>query len=239
MFPKNKILLYQDYVHNNGVLHRRLVETYGHDNVRFCDARDIINGVLTKDVFLLVMPGGADLYYAEKLNGDGNRKIRAYVEQGGNYLGICAGAYYGASEIDWAKGDIAGARELNFYDGKATGPVYEFIEGNDIAKSWQNIVDVTIDNEIYPALYDAGPVFDRPGLGQYSNGRPCIVKEKIGKGTTILCSPHIEYRPADLQAATYRNNNASQAWSEINISNFAKRYHAERDIWVRVMKEFK
>lgn len=238
MFPKSKVFLYQDYVHNNGVLHRRLVETYGQDNVRFVDANDVIGGALTKDVFLFVMPGGADLYYAEKLNGAGNEKIKTYVAQGGNYLGICAGAYYGAREIDWAQGEITGPRELNFFDGKATGPVYEFLEENDINKSWQNIVDVHIGDERYVALYDAGPVFDGDGFATYSTGQSAIVKTKIGKGTAILSSPHIEYRPADLVAATYTHRNQSQDWAKKNIERFENAYHVERDLWSRVVKEF-
>ncbi len=235
---RSKVFLYQDYVHNNGVLHKRLCETYGPDNVRFCDADDIINGILDTSVFLFVMPGGADLYYCEKLNGEGNTKIKAYVEQGGNYLGICAGAYYAAREIDWNKGEIAGSRELAFADAKATGPVYEFLEDNDINKSWQNIVDVTIDGEIYPALYDAGPIFEGPGFATYSSGQTAITKATIGKGIVILSSPHIEFRPADLVKATYKNRNQSFDWSRKNIDKFTKCYHTERDIWSRVLKEF-
>lgn len=238
MTKRNKVFLYQDYVHNNGVLHRRLCETYGASNVRFCDAADILNNTLDKTVLLFVMPGGADLYYCEKLNGEGNSKIKAFVEQGGHYLGICAGAYYATREIDWAKGDIAGSRELNFHDGKATGPVYEFLEDNDINKSWKNIVDIRIGNERYAALYDGGPVFDQPGFGSYSNGQTALVKSKIGKGSIILSSAHIEYRPKDLEQTTYRHLNKSTEWYEKNASRFAKNYHSERDIWLRIIKEF-
>ncbi len=235
---RNKVLLYQDYVHNNGVLHRRLCETYGAHAVSFCDAADILGGALKNDIFLFVMPGGADLYYSERLNGEGNAKIRAYVEAGGNYLGICAGTYYGARAIDWARGEIAGPRELNFFDGKATGPVYEFLENNDINKSWKNIVDVTIDGQIYPALYYGGPVFEGSGFANYSSGQSAIVKQALGKGTAILSSPHIEYRPQDLAKATYKNQNSSYNWSQEKLKEFKTRYNPERDIWTRVMKEF-
>ncbi|PZP54422.1 MAG: biotin--protein ligase [Micavibrio aeruginosavorus] len=235
---RSKVFLYQDYVHNNGVLHKRLCETYGSDNVRFCDAADIISGALNESVFLFVMPGGADLYYCEKLNGEGNTKIKAYVEQGGNYLGICAGAYYAAREIDWNKGEIAGSRELAFANAKATGPVYEFLEENDINKSWQNIVDVTIDGERYSALYAAGPVFEGDGLATYSNGQTAIVKNTIGKGTVILSSPHIEYAPKDLSNTTYKHLNTSTEWSTKNIDRFTQNHHSERDLWSRVTKEF-
>ena len=51
--------------------------------------------------------------------------IKDYVTGGGSYLGICAGAYYGASYIEFNKGgelEVIGARELEFFDGKAIGP---------------------------------------------------------------------------------------------------------------------
>ncbi len=235
---RSKVLLYQDYIHNNGVLHKRLSETYGHENVRFCDADDIMGGALDSSVFLFVMPGGADLYYCEKLNGDGNKRIRDYVEQGGNYLGICAGAYYAAREIDWNNGEIAGARELVLADTKATGPAFEFLEDNDIDKSWQNIVDVKIDDERYTALYIAGPIFDGAGFASYSNGNTAIVKSRVGKGMVILSSPHIEYHPEDLKRSAYSHRNNSKDWSAKNISRFENNHHSERDLWTRVLKEF-
>ena len=57
------IYVYQDYVHNNGALFRRLQDTAGAALVAHCDATDIINGCLDpKTVALFVMPGGADLF---------------------------------------------------------------------------------------------------------------------------------------------------------------------------------
>ncbi len=87
-----KVLIYQDYIHNNYVLFRALQDYFGAEYVvDFVDAHDIIEkGILQKEsVKALVVPGGADLYYVEKLNGEGNRLIREYVEAGGIYLGIC------------------------------------------------------------------------------------------------------------------------------------------------------
>ena len=53
---------------------------------------------------LLVMPGGADLGYARTLNGEGNRRIKLYVQNGGKYLGLCAGGYYGCARCEWEVG---------------------------------------------------------------------------------------------------------------------------------------
>lgn len=78
-----------------------------------------------KGTDLLVFPGGRDLLYQKKLQGHANERIRNYVAQGGRYLGICAGAYYASSAIEFEKGgelEVIGSRELSFFPGKAVGP---------------------------------------------------------------------------------------------------------------------
>ena len=75
---------------------------------------------------LFVMPGGADLPFCAALNGAPNQRIRQFVERGGAYLGICAGAYYACRKIAFhagTEGAICGPRELGFLDALATtGP---------------------------------------------------------------------------------------------------------------------
>ena len=48
---------------------------------------------------LFVVPGGADTPYHDALTGKGNQIIKKWVNQGTNYLGICAGAYYACSKV--------------------------------------------------------------------------------------------------------------------------------------------
>src|SRR5688500_13110463 len=81
------ILIYQDYFHNHGLLYRSLCRHFGADNVEFCDAQDILGGILTDRVSLLVMPGGADLLYMERLQDKGAEAIRNWVQRGGHYFG--------------------------------------------------------------------------------------------------------------------------------------------------------
>ena len=77
---------------------------------------------------LLVMPGGRDLPYVDRLSGAGNAKIKEFIRRGGGYLGICAGAYYGCSLVEFAQGDplleVCGARKLALYPGTARGPTF-------------------------------------------------------------------------------------------------------------------
>ena len=97
-------------------------------SVEKTDAVSVVGGELETRCSLLVMPGGRDLPYCSLLNGPGNERIRNFVREGGGYLGLCAGGYYGASRVEFSLGDplleVVGPRELNFYPGVARGPVF-------------------------------------------------------------------------------------------------------------------
>lgn len=99
-------------------------------------AKEIISTNLSDHCSLLIMPGGRDLPYVKKLQGKGNRNIFNFVRNGGSYLGICAGAYYGCSSVQFAQGDplleVVGSRELAFFPGVSQGPVFA---GFDYASS--------------------------------------------------------------------------------------------------------
>lgn len=91
------------------------------------DAYDDHEKGWTEATRLLVMPGGADVPYCDKLNGRGNELIREYVHNGGSYLGLCAGAYYGCQHVEFDVGgplEVVGPRELGFYKGIARGCMY-------------------------------------------------------------------------------------------------------------------
>lgn len=91
-------------------------------------AEEIVSTNLSDHCSLLIMPGGRDLPYVNKLQGRGNRNISDFVRNGGSYLGICAGAYYGCSLVQFAQGDpfleVVGPRELAFFPGASQGPVF-------------------------------------------------------------------------------------------------------------------
>ena len=82
----------------------------------------------THSCSLIVMPGGRDLPYVARLRGAGNQRIKDFVHNGGSYLGLCAGGYYGSAAVEFAKGDpileVTGPRELGFFPGIARGPVF-------------------------------------------------------------------------------------------------------------------
>lgn len=239
------ILVYQDYIQNNGVLFRRLGEIYGANRVGYCDADDILNGCLNAPApKLFIMPGGADLFYCEKLNGAGNQAIRAYVETGGTYLGICAGAYYACRRIEWATRDkaeaICGERELGFFPGTAIGPLYDFLEDSSIDKCWHNIATLhTAAGQNITCMYQAGPVFvpDADATGykplatyQLPSNPLAAVHIKIGQGQAILSSCHPEYTPDNYSKRIYHTMNPSHAWME-NVANSYRHNPSSATLW--------
>ncbi|MCB1537523.1 MAG: hypothetical protein H6865_00940 [Rhodospirillales bacterium] len=206
MTRRPRIALYQDYVHSTAGMHDALA-AHGCNVVPIDAAQIITNGI---DADALAMPGGADLYYCEKLNGAGNATIRAFVEAGGGYLGICAGAYYACRSLEWNSGEITGPRELALIDAHAYGPLTQYMEGID--RSWCGAAPITTAyGETFRSGYIAGPVFqdirgEADVLAHYAEG-PAV----IARGRVILSSPHIEYTGTRFLATRYSHKNPSAA----------------------------
>lgn len=143
--------------------------------IAYVTAAEIIEGNTLKSCALLVIPGGADIPYCEAFNGAGNANIRAYVENGGCFLGICAGGYYGSRFCIFDEKDpkmaVVGCRELRFFEGAAKGPVLKkYICGEPVGIVCAKIflskmaIDGSIqNNHITPKYtyvhYHGGPAF--------------------------------------------------------------------------------
>lgn len=184
-----------------------LPQAMPHAEIVLLSHHDVKQGSWMEDAALFVMPGGADVPYCRKLNGVGNQKIRAFVENGGAYFGICAGAYYACASLSFDAGGespILGKRELAFIKGEAVGPIlasYDFrsMSGARIGK----IQDIATGKEI-DTFFNGGPYFmveegTCDVLAHYMNEEaqdlPAIVTTTVGKGRVLLSATHIEYSP--------------------------------------------
>ncbi len=197
----------ESLTHTLHTLHKLFDKKY---TIKTLNAHDVIQGTWKKNAALFIMPGGADLPYVKALNGKGNQQIKDYVEHGGNYLGICAGAYYASREVQFAVGtplEVVGSRELSFFSGIAKGPVlapyyYDSNRGARAAK-------ITISNnklQRTTVFYNGGPEFipdaqqkNTEVIARYEDlpQKPAaIIKVKIGSGTALLTAVHFEYDPA-------------------------------------------
>ena len=167
---------------------------------------------------MLVFPGGAATPYQDALHEIGNPLIRSYVEDGGRYLGICAGAYYACDAVQFETWSLL-PRDLKFFSGIGQGPTLEKHYDPSSSKSaraakiyWVGdgplqgqSLDVFyfggghfINAEIYEgievlAYYDIDQVEPKYKSGQ--KDFPAIVKCKVGSGVAILSAVHFEWIP--------------------------------------------
>jgi glutamine amidotransferase-like uncharacterized protein len=174
--------------------------------IRRMDSKVLKSENWEKETALLVIPGGRDVYYHQALDGAGTSKIRKFVEEGGAYLGICAGAYFGAGAIEFEKGgsyEVCAERSLAFFPGLAEGPAYgknkyriDGLQGLEAARvSWKD--------DSFHVYYNAGCQFvgahEFPGVSILSSyleleGDPAaIISCKIGQGKAVLSGVHLEY----------------------------------------------
>lgn len=169
----------------------------------------------------IVFPGGADQGYCRTLNGAGNRRIRQFVENGGLYIGFCAGGYYGSKRCEFEVGnkplEVVGDRELAFYPGVARGCAFPgFVYHSE---KGARAVELQSDKEfltagsvpnVFKSYYNGGGVFVDAAkfrnqgvevLASYSDavavdageGAAAIIYCKVGKGAALLTGPHPEF----------------------------------------------
>lgn len=163
-----------------------------------------------KETHLVIFPGGRDIPYHNALEGIGNKNIKDFVLNGGNYLGICAGGYYGSAIVEFEQGgplEVIAARELQFFPGIARGPAYglgkfryQSDQGAQIAQL--NLVTSSTSSGT-AAYYNGGCIFVNAEkyeaisvIARYADieGEPAaIVKCHVGDGCAILSGVHPEY----------------------------------------------
>ncbi|EYS94033.1 biotin--protein ligase [Cupriavidus sp. SK-4] len=217
--PRPQILTYVDAGASDWTA--CLMRTIGHQlhastyEIRAVMADDIRHDATLFDgAVLFVMPGGADLPYCAMLNGAPNARIRHFVEQGGAYLGICAGAYYACRELAFhagTRGAICGPRELCFVDAVAVGSLPELTDGmlyDGTPRTTAAVKLRTTDSLTDAPMslythYHGGCRFDfgdTPGpdtqvLAVYADidgTPPAIVSSRVGKGRAVLAGVHLE-----------------------------------------------
>lgn len=149
---------------------------------------------------VLIMPGGTDIHYCSLLNGQGNKNIQQFVEDGGMYVGICAGAYYACSAIYFSRNSyaISERRELSFFPGQAIGSLPKLTNGyysSDCSRP-KAVVDIMMNNSLYQAYYHGGCYFvglqNQEVIAKYSTGAPAIISDNIGNGKYLLSGVHFE-----------------------------------------------
>lgn len=210
----NTIYIYNDEGVGPGSLAQTLSTFKNVQNkyaVKTLNTEQVKTGTWTQNAILFIMPGGADLPYVKKLNGQGNQIIKQYVKNGGSFLGICAGSYYGSSFVEFDKNgslEVLGSRELGFFTGKAIGPIlapYDYMteSGTRAAKVhtiWDDVKDTVV-------FYNGGGFFEHAEkapntkvIGTYENNLPAIILINYDQGKVVLSGVHFEYNPSSLDS---------------------------------------
>jgi biotin--protein ligase len=161
-----------------------------------------------KQTKTLIMPGGRSMPFYEKLSSAGNKNIRQFVEQGGTYIGICAGAYYACTETIFAKGlplELILPGELHFFSGRAIGPVFADEDFAYHSEKGARVVAVCWKNgEIFSSYFNGGCYFEPTDdgveiLSHYiHNNLPAVIRCKVGQGQAILSGIHPELAYHDI-----------------------------------------
>lgn len=176
------------------------------------DARALIEDPWEREAALLIIPGGRDIFYHSSLNGKGTDKIRSFIEQGGKYLGICAGAYFACEEIEFEKGgafEVCASRSLQLFPGVAKGPVYglnkysyERPQGAEAAKiSWKEGDCHVYFNGGCTFIAEKHLPWVRP-ISLYLDLKdhpPAILEIEVGRGLALLSGVHFEYSSHSLK----------------------------------------
>jgi biotin--protein ligase len=184
-------------------------------------AAALLDGGWRASATALVMPGGADLPYCAALDGAGVALIREFLEeQGGSYLGLCAGAYFASARVEFELGNPAlavdGARELALFPGAARGAValgFDYgseagaaaaalrfrpaggggaPDGEGLTRSCADYVNGGCAFHAFPA---ARAPRDFEVLSRYAGlagGAPAAVLCRVGAGRAVLCGTHPE-----------------------------------------------
>ena len=178
-------------------------------DVKCIDSEFLNNEPWEKYCRCIVIPGGADLPYVSHLKSDTLQRIRKWVANGGIYIGICAGAYFASSSIEFEKDrpeyKICENRELALFEGSSLGAVFPNFEYNTEKGSHaallvdENARDfVTYFNGGCSFKYNEGDS-NYVTLARYkeANMLPAIVFGFLGKGKVLLTGAHIEYAEED------------------------------------------
>jgi glutamine amidotransferase-like uncharacterized protein len=170
------------------------------------DADDIRNGALD-GMDLLIQPGGSGSAQARTLKPEGCEKIKAFVKNGGGYVGICAGSYLASSYYPWSlhllNADVVDSKHW------ARGRGNVQLKLSDTGKT---MLDLSADE--VECMYHQGPLLapgHEKGLEPYEpvatfatevakNGAPpgimlgttAIARGIYGKGHVVAISPHPE-----------------------------------------------
>jgi len=156
---------------------------------------------------VVVFPGGSGGEMFSRLGHEGQRAVKDYVNKGGGYLGICAGAwlatrrYLGIANIEGIAPWYVGAGGLEVAMGEEATNVfasalYQAPARRTIEMHNGPMWSFQPPDRARPAFHVLASYTGRGGTnktgGEFFKGKPAIVTDAYGQGRVILFSPHPE-----------------------------------------------
>jgi glutamine amidotransferase-like uncharacterized protein len=170
--------------------------------VMLIDNIDIASGVLDH-LDVVVFGGGSSSAQGRGLGHEGRSAVRSFIENGGGYVGICAGAYLAMSSRD---------EYLRIIDCRPGGSSGSGVVLADFSSTAGDAIDVRGQQQI---KYSGGPLIETESLPATCSvwatfaedlaradkkpvplaGKAAIVAAEFGDGRLVLFSPHPERWP--------------------------------------------
>ena len=169
---------------------------------------------------LFIVPGGNSITIGNNLSSKASATVRGAVSQGLNYLGICAGGFFGGYSRYYNGLDLTSGTWFSLY-----ADYYKGIHKEAVAISFPGGVKLDIYWENGPQLSGWGQV-----IGKYPNGAPALTEGYWGKGFVILSGVHPEapagwrygmnvFTPLDVDLA-YASTLVSAAMNRVTLPHF-------------------
>jgi GMP synthase-like glutamine amidotransferase len=169
-------------------------------------APDDFSSVDLRQFDVIVFPGGSGSAQARAIGESGREAVKRYVEQGGGYLGICAGAYLATAGFEWS---------LGLLPAKTVSPKWQRGSGRvelELTDAGRGKFGEITDRFLVP--YRNGPIIEpkeTPGLQPYTVAAyfrtevanndtpvgvmvdsPALFYGTYGRGRVFAISPHPE-----------------------------------------------
>ncbi|UZJ54270.1 hypothetical protein CBS101457_003590 [Exobasidium rhododendri] len=173
-------------------------------DVQCINAKSLAVDPWSSNASLFVLPGGRDLPYVGELGAShrsstfskslrADERIRDFVQEGGSFLGICAGAYYASSRCEFEEGipemQVVGDRpSLQFFPGTCRGTVFPgFVyESDKGARMVELQVEGRGEQAKYTTYYNGGGAFME--AAKYQNRGVKVLSRYISEGDSDVKS---------------------------------------------------
>ncbi|MCJ7562610.1 MAG: BPL-N domain-containing protein [Thermoplasmata archaeon] len=199
-----------------------LFESRGIFNVVFASESDFRHGIVSSHSRVIIS-GGDGFEIAEALNGKGFSNLKGFIRDGGQYIGICAGAYLPLpssispfQQFNISKTRIANIRHgISMAESSTTRYAVRYGSCSIFHPARGSVLLDIHGSSIVAPLY-GGPVFKEPdedevlvrytGMAEQATTNmshdemrtvldcaPAVIRCRFGSGELLLLGPHLEH----------------------------------------------